>query len=427
MKKIYITLLLLLTLLPFWVQAEGSCNIASWPAPELLEYISNIRKIVSNVTSEIVVLDNISWTQNKINKIESIFNSVTSWDSYFLNFRYYVKAPLSQYVIPHEIKRDYNLIENEIEWLSKYLEKIIEKWWDESPISMVKACEWVESPCNLSWNAWDIIWILIWETIKLWEDYSSSILWDNIKNWDIKFWWENFNTIMWENYYNPDSLSQCSSEWWFSERISKSISNITEVFDDWSSAMKNWDEAIWLLYWLVNEYDSDFNKEKYNSKEEELLQKELAKQWISSKSTEIMLWNLRKYNSWWWFSEDNNFIENSADTISKNLSSQLKQFADDVFTFEDAKEENREALQKTIKWLLDNKAWNNITLDIIYRTSTIYESELPFAILQDNSTQKLQWKIINMHSNLTSAINILEKVISVAEAVCNEQDSDNPC
>jgi len=51
-----------------------------------------------------------------------------------------------------------------------------------------------------------------------------------------------------------------------------------------------------------------------------------------------------------------------------------------------------------------------------------YQREIPFIAAQDTNSDKLQGRIIQMHIDLSQAINTLDKTIPFAQKVCNDQD-----
>ena len=89
----------------------------------------------------------------------------------------------------------------------------------------------------------------------------------------------------------------------------------------------------------------------------------------------------------------------------------------------DDKTETKEELEKSIKDIVNLSDNNRTTLWIISRVWEVYQAEVIFAQLQDNATTQFQGKLIKMHWNITSTINILEKIIPISEKVCNDQDN----
>ncbi len=412
MKKILLLTLLLFIPLSSFAE-DGSCSIKDAPAPELLDYILNIRKIINNVRQEVNKSDSKKTDINRVKaNITKIYNQATSWSWYWSTFEYYVELPLSSTEVPYQIKRDHDMIEKELEWLSNYLGKLIEKWVNETVVS--NACDWVETiSCDLDWKkAEDIMWELIKNVSSLWDSYRKSILWDSV-NTDFKYTPDNFDSI-WDKY-NEDSLQNCSySADWFWERIDKALDNISLNSKEWKKAIKIWEDAIALLLWKSN---------NFYEKEEEILKRELARQWVSWSQSEAMINNLRRYNETW-YTWENNFITNTFKNLSENIWRQLSNFKRDIWDMMwDDNTQTEDNLKKSIKDLVDLWDKNDITLSIIERVWETYQRELPFAQMQDTNTEALQARIINMHSNLTKTINTLEQIIPISEKVCNDQDS----
>jgi len=419
-KKIFIFCFLFLYITS-WVNA-GSCWISEWPPKALKDYLKNNSTIIKNVTSEIT--KSYKWPDKEIlttlneNRVW-MFNSFINWAWYWSYFKYFVSFPLVN-DISKEVKRDYRLLENEWKWLNKFLETVSRKWYN---IDIKDACKWIKSNCNLNWNALDIVGALIKNQSYVIDIYRKAVMWDEISGYElilvdntnnkfvddiIKYYW------IWNNCVNSEDS--------FSAKVWEKIKSIWDYSNNYKDWVDKWKEAIALINWdnVTDEY------------EEELLTKELSRQWISWKKAAAIIWNLQRFNcSWdfdtsactWWYSLDNNFVYNSFKHIWKQISDQISDFNKDVIQEFLNSNEGKETT--SINSILGDSEKIEINLDIAESVSQIYNNELPFIEIWDKNTVLIRTDIINMHNNLNNAIKTLEKTIEIAEKVCNDQDTWN--
>ena len=146
-----------------------------------------------------------------------------------------------------------------------------------------------------------------------------------------------------------------------------------------------------------------------------------------------ILKNLDRYNNNA-YSNQNNPIDNSFSSFKDNIENNASavSFASNVY--------------QTVKQLYNKWAWyfsknpkasipiavltqtdSNITsaTSIMRAVDNSYQREVPFISAQDTGSDKLQARIIQMHIDLSQAINILDKTRKFSEKVCNDQDRWN--
>lgn len=426
MKKLFLTFFVLL-ISSNQVLASG-CLIKDKSAPVLLEYIKNNRLVIKNITWELSKNNNtnsssktVSWNiwkeyENIKSSWLKIYNEIFNFDSYYSYFNYFAIFPIKNEV-PLEVKRDYNILLNEWNWIKSYLESILKSWkWD---IIINNACKWVNN-CNI-WNdlaAWFVVWKLIANNDAIMDLYRNTVIWEIYKNpTEITLVSNNFSLEI-EKYYNIASFSKCSEEeWWFFNRIyTKWILIINENIKLWKDWIKKWQEAIDLLLW------NDTTNEKYVDLEKRLLKEELSKQWIYWDSQTNMLEALDKYNIEWWFSENNNFVVNTFNNTRTKLEKKLKEFKEEVI-WDFFKKKNTENIN--INNILDAQK-NSINTNEI--KETIDRAFLEMSNLEwisEMNTTNIRNRIINVHIDLSNSINTLELTCPKAVQVCNEQDYGN--
>lgn len=417
----------------------NECYIQNWPAKVLQQYLDNVDKVLANITaqakskaSEQAFLDkikNITQFNNFKTQWVRFYNWITSWDWYLWSFDFYAVYPIYTHV-PYPVKRDYNLIQNNINYLWDYYENLITNW--VSDIVIKNPCEWVEN-CNLSWNSLDIVSKILENSNNILSEYTESITSLNIsskrsfilvpKNFEDEFW----------TYYNTFTSENCSNvDWdrWFMDTIKKSLQKISVNNMLSKNAIKDWTDSWNLVVWKKN--SQDLYEAEYK-----VLNEELSRQWVDWNNAQIILWNLSwSYNKP--LSFGNNPITNSIkNTFNGNFGASRQSWT----SFWEKWSWFSEAIYQTYKkyqekfWVW-SKNWNiqindineinqEITKskDIEKRITDIYNTELPFAQHQDVNNENLQSRIIKLHIELSQAINTLSKTTPTAEKLCNTQST----
>lgn len=398
------------TNIAFWDCISG-CKILSWPPDILNNYLRDLKKVINNYNSELVKNTPKTWLKKEYLKTKSeiirSFNKMTSWDNYFTNFDFYVMYWVKNEYVP-EIWRDYNLLEQEWTYLEKYYKKVLSSWYNDIILDSEKICQNIEN-CNLSWSALDILWKIYKNHDDIKNYFKLSILWKrNLFSWDLILVWKNFKDEFYD-YYNENTTRNCSScEWWFSDRITKKIKEISDLQETIKTWMKSWQDAIAML-------DGSMSDREYERNERDLLKKELWKSASPINASEAILKNLDKYNGWW-FSLKNNFITNSFDWVKNSITSQIDSFKDSILqNFKDNKDDvSTEGFIKSDLWLKNTSTIEEIIAEI-------YNKELPYAQLIDTSKEKLEWRLIELHYNLTQTIKTFNNSIKTSKKVCNDQ------
>lgn len=409
MKKIFITFFILITisnpLTVFW----GACSIKDSAPEELVEYIVNVRKIVSNITT------NATKTDSSLKKTHNQFlrgaNSLSSWGDYETEFEFFVVKPITS-EIPAPMKRDDRYLWNEIDGLNSYIWNIVRRWYYDSFIEKKNVCSWISKECNLEWTAWDIVMKLIENTSNIRHLLQLSVTWHPWDfNWNIILVDSNFKNVI-TNLYSEDQVMSCSSaEGWFFEQITEAVSNIS-INDKYAKdGIKKWKDAWALLVWTkVDE-----------KRERDLLLRELWRQWVSWDQTEAILKNLDNYNGAKWYTLENNFITNSFKWIYNSINTQIDAFAESIkknfWTDTTKKTTSIQELTQTTQEVNNSK-----TIEI--KIEELYKSQIPLAQMQDLDTSKITTQIIKMHADLWLSINTLEKAVPVSQKVCRDQWSN---
>ena len=395
---------------------SADCLIKDKSANSLSKYIDNNRKIITNITKWISNSD-IKRSSNTKNHILNNLNKLITWDNYGSYFDYYVIFPISN-DISKEVWRDYYLLENEWEWLTNYLNKIVKLWYDNILIEDV--CNWIQEKCDFSWTSSKIIWKLIKNQSEIINIYRLTVMWKmtNYEKEKILQLVDNsvFINELEKNYWYWKNCT--TSKWSFFTQILDKIKKIDFANADYKKWIKEWKDAWALLIW--NRPWKNWNPEL----EKKLLQKELSRQWISWSKAEAILGNLERFNQtdWGWLTIDNNFITNSFKHLGQSIQREITKFQKNIIK-EFSKDKSSENI--TIHNFLNKNEENKLTENIATQISEIYNKELPFIAIWDTNTDMIRVDIIDIHNNLNDSIEILEKLIPISEKVCNDQDRGN--
>ena len=425
MKTIFYIILTLLTISIFTNgvfadECSNSCTIKDAPAPVLQEYINNNRKIISNISSQL--------TANNVNNVFDqqyikIYNSITNWNT-FISWVDFLKLELS-WEIPAPVKRDMELLKKEWKHLAKFLQNSILQ--NSSNTLIDNACSWIPN-CQLSGTAGAIIWKLIENHSNVMEFYKLSLLGKSSSfKWNFILVKPNFKSEL-NNHYNSYTLTDCSKcEWEFNQRIKKAIKAISAKDKESKDGIQKWRDA-----WNILNGSKNWTAES-NKRERELLQEKLSKDWITWNNGDTILKNLDKYNNNA-YSNQNNPLDNSFSSFKDNIENNASavSFASNVY---------QTVKQLYAKWtgyfsknpkasipiaVLTQTDWSIASANAIMRAvDNSYQKEVPFISAQDTNSDKLQARIIQMHINLSQAINILDKTRKFSEKVCWDQDRWN--
>lgn len=413
MKKIIIFTLFLWIFFPNYSYANWVCLIKDKSAQVLLDYIKDNKKVIKNVSKWIIAAKNKTnnRSNDSSNNIIKVFNDIFTFTWFYSYFTYYVPFQISN-EIPYQVTRDYDILNNENKWLVRYLKKISK---DPSSDTIVEnACNWVSSKCDFeNKKAIEIVWELLKNNDKILHLFRKTVTWETDSFKDVILVNNNFELEL-EKYYSTKAINLCNQEeWTHFTRITESLGEIKILNKLWEDWIEEWKEAWQLLIWAKPDETAKTEKKE--------LKKYLSNEWLSWDNQEIMLNNLEKYNSEW-VSQNNNFLSNTFRSVKNKVNKQLQTWKDE--TFWDFIEKNTEIDKEK---LLNNDvtvANNNsvITKLLEERITNLYETEIPFTVVWDITTENLRSKIIDTHFSLESSIATLEKIIPISRKICRDQD-----
>ena len=418
-NKIYIIWLIWISLLlsPVLTYGESStCNIQTEASQSLSDYIQNTRTAVININKTLLTKtsdknDNryiVAWRN-----ISRIYNEAINWDWFYTDFKYYLTYPMSN-EIPYQVQRDLNLLENETQWLRLYLETLVDKWYSWVELNKIEVCEGVKN-CELEWSAIQVIWDIINNNTKITAFYkqvatqsNDSNTIDAILTYD---WNAQFTKDLIQDYWN----NQCSTiDNGFSERIDAAIDAILLNNEQWKEWIAKWSESWKLLIWASSNYDS---------KEHDLLAKELSRQWLSSNAQSIMLDNLKNFNQDWYVFIKDNFIENSFKQLVSAWWEIVNWFSEAtkwLLSSQDTQDINNTA-SVWINTLLNNTDIINTNDSIKKRLANLKASHTINWAIETSESQKIQADIIKMLAKITNSSEVLKETCELAVKVCNDQ------
>jgi len=425
MKKIKI-ILTIIFFIYFW-QKAFACPIES--TPEIIDnYISNVNRVISNIWSISNKSSKTKWVEKDYIKASrkslSILNELTDFKWYMSYFDYYVVYATANEYVP-EVWRDYEKLNKITKNLERYMKLATSRWIDDWPIENTEICKWITDKCDFaSKDIYEAIWKVINNNEKILEYYRLSITWklqffdvEDKKNIQLVSQTFFLDFIF---FYDEFTTKECSQkEWWFSDRIDQAVESISNWQDLWKNGTKDWVYRAWLLKW-----DRYINNLKTEEIERKILQKELARQWLSTSASEKMLKNLEKYNESWWYSPDNNFLSNTVSYVVDRTVKQYDDFEETILrTFKD--KSWKEKKDVPFKEVINTNKEITKTYDIIDKDiDELYYKELEYIKMTDTTTESLEWRIIELHINLTFANDALQRLVPLSEKVCYDQWSN---
>ena len=407
MKKIFLhSLLFTLLWIPlqwFWAECWKSCSLDNGPSEVLREYITNTRVLLRNISSQVQ-------DDPRLGAIESnkefirVYNAyVFNWDSYFDGFEYSLLLPLHSEV-PSQIRRDYKLIEQSIEYQNKYLQRLTRQWKTKANITDI--C-WEISNCQLSRLSGEAAAQILANTHKLAHVYRMSLLWkkQEVSNTNILFGENIASNIV--STYNPTVSSSCSRcKGWFFERIWTAITNIVDNNKWFNAGIQEWKNAWALLNGEATQVEEFEKKNKTNNRPNILVNKQA-----------ITLQTLDKYKWWSPFLNNATFIESTSE-IQKSLSSGLDSFKEAVLGAQDNPDNEVSIIE------LQQSGTNvDKTSEIYTIISVLHESNKALWAPQDIAAQTGLGSVLKMHETLTTILtkNLNNKTVQDSQDACNGQ------
>ncbi|MDQ7008690.1 MAG: hypothetical protein Q9M94_00160 [Candidatus Gracilibacteria bacterium] len=426
---------------------ESGCKIKSATPDILLEYISNNKKIIQNISknlgkapSQIDIPTNINISGTNINTNNSfstgiglrIYNSLFNWKETESGFKYFLANIDGDVPVP--ISRDLRLIDNQNRSLNYFLSKIIKNGYSFNDIDTEKVCEGIEDNGKclkfLGNNIEDAIKNLINNnsTINLilrkelgFMGFQSIVGSSSYE--ELFLIPENFKQEIKKNY-NKETYKSCAECSGGSiDIVKKTINKIILNDSQGKDGISEWISAWNLLLGIDND-----DKKTDNNIERNLLNKELSRQGISSNNGTAVLKDLKDFkgNSFG-FSIGNNPISNSFLNFIEEIEEPFKSKTVNNFTETISNISNSLPDKETFSLSEIKYTEKNLGNDSeVYKKikETIKKNQAIIA-RQNKNTDKLQGRIIQLHINLTQTINTLEKIIPKAEKICNDQDNGN--
>jgi len=422
LKILFVISILLLPLSSFAWDSKtfGNCTIKDNSPQIINNYLKNLRKILSNLNSNIIK-QAIKEKSDSLSKNKNIFyseatwlwNSLTSWDDYSTEFKYWLYEPIFNNV-PSQIKRDHKKISNQLDKLNNLISQYTNKWYLNIKVNGSKICNGIDN-CKLSnymLTSWDILIKLVSSTkniktlIELWvtDKGNNPSLCNNVF-----FISDSECNKIYNIYYT--AKQECQDTWTW-DKIKKAATNF-KFAKDW---IQKWKDAWALLTWNTN-------SDKYKKLEKKLLSQELSRQWVPTNQAAQILKNLDNYNNWKSVSIFNNPIWNITNTITNIISpeqkNELKKFKNSIFSlFTKDKKDKKEI---TIKELMTETTKKTKASQIKLDIEKAYQEQLPLAKMQDLDTNQVVGEIIRMNNSVIIANNTLWKTIPFSQKTCNAQ------
>lgn len=440
-KTLFILCLFLCLPQSFWVAfwcEENVCSIWDAPAKVLTDYVTDVWKLINNISREARADGNKKILGNIKSQTLRITNATAGFSGYFSSFDYYVAYPIGHNV-PYQIERDHKLLLSQNIRILNAIKKILKSGWWSVPIENL--CDGIDaSKCSLEWeSAESILAALLKNNRNIIYLYQRNILWktQGVEN-NFIFVENDFEREI-AKHYGPDNVKSCAScEWSFEDTVTKSIKNIWNITENSAWAVDKWKYAwavlggneqsaqAFLTRWEKQER-SDYYNQSLGLWEEEVLKRYLWETWAGAKASEVALQNLERYNK---AQEDagetgqggeqlstSNPLENTARSTFSDIKTQIDSFGESISqSYEESGWNSFPTLQ--LQWVQNEI---EVTQNIQENIKELYDTQKSINIVQDTTAENLIAKMIQMHFNLTNSINVLSKITETSEKVCNAQ------
>ncbi len=414
MKKIslfiFTLLLSLLVHIDFLYANEcpGNCRIKDNPSPWLEKYFSDLDTLLSNIRSTSTKAWSTNWNRDirsERNRVIWSLNKTLNFWEYFCSFDFFISLNITNET-PSQVTRDSRRLEMLRDTINQLLENTERRWngWLVSD----NICNGVQN-CPFSWeeSLRDIIVKVSQNHNLILQHFQASILEKQCapESEIILVSWNFLSEL--QMYYNKDTLMACSScEDEFTWRTLERIRNISFINSDFRAWIQAWREAWAMLKWW---FTPRWNPEVREQARDEWLSREGR----NNNIVNIIHNNRERYNAWGLSTSDTELNEN------QNAVTQTQPTPP---TFE-------EALRQEMQWRQRIPITQIPTTQIeIERTQTIsqtiqglYESQIPYSLVQDTQSEEIMLRMIRMHVRLSESINLLEKFVPKAEKVCDRQ------
>lgn len=389
-------------------ECPWNCRIKDNPSPWLERYFWDLDAILSNIRSQ----SRSQWVwqlqreiQSERNRVIWSLNRTLNFWEYYCSFDFFISLNITNET-PSQVTRDSRRLEMYRDTINQLLENTERRW--NGGITAENICSGVQN-CPFSWNdsLRDILVKLSENNSLILQHFRASILEKQCApELEIILVPWNFLSEL-QLYYNKDTLMACSScEEEFTWRTLERIRNISFKNSDYRTGIQAWREAWAMLKWW---FSSSWNPE---SREQE--RDEGISEWFQNFNIVNITHNNRDRYGAWWLSTTDSEDNQSAQAVTQTTPT--------IPSFQ-------EAMRQEIWWRERIPITQIPTTQIeIERTQTIaqtiqevYDSQLPYSLIQDTQSEEVLLRMIRMHIRLSESINLLERFVPRSERVCDRQ------
>ena len=386
-----------------------NCRIKDNPSPWLERYFQNVETILSNLNSHSRSSSNNQSFISDLNAerqrvIWSLNRTLNFWE-YYCSFDYFVSLNITNET-PSQVRRDSQRLEQIWERINQILENTERRWagwfiWEN-------ICNGVQN-CSFTWRETlrDILVRLAQNNSVILQHFRASILEKPCApNSDLILVPWNFLSEL-QLYYNKDTLTACSScKDEFAWRTMERIQNISFKNSNYREWMQAWRDAWAMLKWW---FSPSWNPETRERNRDEWLERDGK----NSNIVNIIHNNRERYNAGWL--STNSTDENASSNARTQVNPSIPSF--------------NEALRQEMQWresipisAVPRTQWEISRTQTISDTiSDMYNSQIPYSLIQDTQSEETLLRMIRMHVRLSESINLLERFRPRSERVCDRQ------
>ncbi|HBB27630.1 TPA: hypothetical protein DCZ36_04010 [Candidatus Gracilibacteria bacterium] len=394
---------------------ENDCVIKNGMSEELAAYIKTTDSLLAGIGEEATKkqcnanANGENSASASVNKTKSAvvgsMNESIGFSNFATSGRFYIGIALKT-EIPAGITRDHERLGKEIERINGMIEMVHGRCAEDT----VSTSNLSEDPVyNTSGKTLGtILTEVLKNQVNMMNFYRETVLGDRTDDsyafilvGDSKV----FKSKL-QKSYGPDAFEKCNKESDFFKDIKDAFGRITSLGGGIGKGMKEWENA-------MNLFHSTSSNPEYAETERNVLRNELSNQGMSTKSSQVIMNNLAKYNS-----------QHASEGLSGFVTSIGERVYASIAEFGKAYDGIRDMLTKpqtTDKYMETTQILATLKTDINDDIITDYINAKDLIGPENQSVDETVAKLIDTHVLLESTNSHARSYIKIAEQTCEGQ------
>lgn len=393
--------------------AASACVIDSSPSPLMADYLTRldaaINKLEYTTSSQIckTVPDNKRRGSDNIEQGASAIvkntNRALTQDDYMSASRFSIDLVIRS-EIPNALRRDYNLLLSKQNRLNSLIDTIYGKCAGDLEVdtNLINDETYTTGKPPKS-ILWDLAGDLLNNHIRIIGFYRESVIGtpptkSGFFLVDPDFEWEI------PDLYGPKGTEICNKKWDPFKRVTDAVDRIGNLGGGIERGTEDWKIA-WAL--LQSPWAN------YTKVERNILAKELTRQWLSSKSSAVILRNLAYYNKTEQHRGLTGFVEDVGDRVSQGFWVIKKNYNDLI--------DNLNKSNNTDQYLDRFRNIESLKTNLAKEIYTDYQSLMDSISDENLNTDEINGRLTDIYNEVNNMTTVLNPARRVAKDTCNQQ------